>query len=896
MRVIDAYENYGNTIALQDSEIAVTYLEFTNKVNFLANQLNLTAGELVGLRFSKSIDYIITLFAVLKSGNPFVVLNLELPQERLAYMCESLNLTKVITEQDFGTYISDYNASVSYIHDRKVGVSLDDLAYVVFTSGSTGNPKGVKVTHRGVHNIISQQISIFEMVEGSKMILLNSISFDASLSDIFTTLLSGSTLVIPDVGSSVTEQIRKYGVTHLDISPALLNVIYTDPSFSNLQTIVVGGDVLSEEAIKHLRGKVKLVNAYGPTETTICTSMKVIREPKHANCIGVPVEGVRYIVSDGELVIESDACADGYHGLSSDSFAIVEGRRRYHTGDYVSLIEGEYYFHGRKDRQVKIKGFRVELGEVEKIIKRDTLLSSVAVVYTHNQLYCFSTQEVNRDNLSSLPYYMLPDHFVMVTEFKLNTNDKVDYTHLEALAVENGKRSLLQVFSTVLKATNISLDDDWVSLGGDSLSLISLMVALESDGYSVNVEDILAGVKIKDLLLLTENTTALSADFLNGSITPLVLEGVEEVKGHQHVFFTGVTGFFGAHLLHSLLRKGLDETYHCLIRAGSAPEAQSRLLSVFSKYSLPVEGLDLKKLVYVPGDLQKHNFGLTEAAYAELKRTVTKVLHSAAVVNNLMPYRMLYDANVKGTLEVIRLGKPIHYISTLSVFVGSDKNTGTLYESDDLSAVSVLYGGYAQSKYVAERLVVKSKLPHVIYRLGLLTGDSDKPVHNAKDFLSMLIKGVAEIGVLPDIDLTALSFDVSPINFVTSVFTDLYSSSVYDTVYHIANKSGASLDLVYKSLLRRGIKVEKIPSLDFKRTLFSNILDNGTKSILLSLCRFDSDLFDKYRFCDLFQKTDVTFDMTNTMKDANVSFPNVGIELMSHYIKTARGAEDGKTN
>jgi amino acid adenylation domain-containing protein/thioester reductase-like protein len=881
---------YENHIALEDKNQVMTYGELDRLSNYLASKMDVTSGQVIGLRFSKSVAYLVALFAVLKRGNPFVVLNTQLPEERLRYIKETLSLSCVIDELIYENLLEDFVPAQSYPLPSQTQNS-SDLACIIFTSGSTGNPKGVKMTHRGLHNVIAKQVACFQLNPTSRFLFTNSISFDASLSDIFTTLLSGATLVLDPDNTNILEAIRKFNITHLDISPSLVNLIYRELPFDYLKTIVVGGELLSEQAIHYLCDRVLLVNAYGPTEATICCSMKVFDKGDAPNCIGVPIDGVLFHLDDGELIIESEACADGYYGIDSSSFSIENNKRIYRTGDFAEFKDGNYYFLGRKDRQVKIKGFRVELEEVESILKKESQIDSLAVVFKENKLACFSPVAFSKDIFQSVPYYMVPDVFIQIPHFKLTTNGKIDYHDLAEILKQKKCDTLLEVFTEVFDQV-ISPDDTWGSLGGDSLRLVSLIIHLEQAGLEFSVEDILSNTPIKQLAVTSTNTTELTTSFLKTTVEPCVFEDYVLLKHEkENVLITGAAGYLTSHLLARLLQVESNEVYTCLIRAASEQAAKNKLKETFNRYHLNVALLETPRLSIVLGDISKPRFGLGVDQYESLKNTTTKVIHCAAVVNNLLSYKELFDTNVLGTLEIIKLAKPIHYASTLSVFVGTDKNSGTVYESDDLSDIQKAYGGYAQSKFMAEYLLRASKLPFVCYRFGLLTGHTKESYANPKEFITMLFKGLENFGCLPDIDLKKMVVDISPVDFAVEVMADIYLQSDYNQTYHIANNKGASLQLIYDTMQANGCEIALIPKDKFKQKIFDAGLNVNTKSLLLTLCRFDDELFEKYRHCDLFQRGEIEFDMKETLRLCQVNYPPVNQALLAHYFSKTRSDE-----
>ena len=876
-------------IALQNEITSLTYYELDNISNYIASYIDEFHGksQRIGIEFEKSIDYIIALISVMKTKKTFVPMDKRLPQERLSYIKTAANVGFVLNKDILDMILEQYKNDTKYVYTIKEDIAPDSLAYIIFTSGSTGIPKGVKVAHRGLYNIIKQQVTLFELSTQSKFLLTNSISFDASLSDIFTSLLSGATLVIIEKNSNLLADINNFFITHLDISPSVINTLYKELPLYDLKVIVVGGEILSKSAHKFLCDKVKLINAYGPTETTICTSMRVLTKNDATNCIGTPIDGVRYIIENEELIIESPACADGYINDKSELFFSKDGKRYYKTGDIVQCRDGVYYFLGRKDRQVKVKGYRIELDEVESIIKKNSNVDILAVVYKDGQLVCFSLDVIDKDKLISLPFYMKPSIFKVLKKFQYTSSGKIDYEFLEKEIKYYTINGITDIFERVFQ-NKISEEDTWSTLGGDSLTLISIIALSEEAGFNISIEDVLSDKAIKELNEIYKDTRSLSTKYLKSTVTPI--KCINEYHKHdenENVLFTGATGFLGAHMLEALLKTDIDEKYYCLIRSESIEKAKAKLKSSFTRFGLDISGLDSNRVHIIIGDITKDNIGLDYEVYGRLKKDITKIIHSAALVNSILSYNKIFDTNVKGTLEIIKLQKPIHYISTLSVFVSTDKNKGTVYEDDDLSDINVVYGGYAQSKFISEYLVRESDLPYVNYRLGLLTGHTNKDYFNSKEFLYMFLEGVKELKVLPKIDLEEFIVDISPIDFVVDTIKEIYIKANFreNKTFHIANKTGASLKLIYDVLKENHYDIQLLEPTKFREKLLSNDMDAVSKSMLFTLCRFDNDLYNKYRHMDLFQRTDIEFNMENTLEMAsNIKFPKENKELIAKYL------------
>lgn len=258
------------------------------------------------------------------------------------------------------------------------------------------------------------------------------------------------------------------------------------------------------------------------------------------------------------------------------------------------------------------------------------------------------------------------------------------------------------------------------------------------------------------------------------------------------IFLTGATGFLGAFLLHELLQKTTADI-HCLVRCSSVEDGMARIERNLESY-VPGNGLGSARIIPVPGDLSKPLLGLSTQQFRTLAEKIDCIYHSAAWVNWIYPYDRLKPTNVLGTQEVLRLAcrvgvKPVHFVSSISVFpLFSDAGAPVIYEGDSLDHGSVLYGGYMQSKWVAEKLVMIARsrgLPVAIYRPGLIAGHSQTGVWNTEDVTSKLIKSFVELGYAPDLDAAT---DMTPVDYVSRAIVHLSTSrGSLGGVFHLAN-------------------------------------------------------------------------------------------------------------
>src|SRR5690606_33203507 len=412
-----------------------------------------------------------------------------------------------------------------------IGISLssEDLAYVIYTSGSTGSPKGVMVEHGGVRNTILSQISGFNLGEDRIGLQFASFSFDASVWEMFIILLSGGKLYVAseterkDV-SLLEHSIVRHKINIATFSPSHLQLLDIS-KLTGIKTLITAGEAANYDKVKEyleLSGGI-YYNAYGPTETSICGTIYRLEElsglsSQRVLSIGKPIGNTSIYILDsalhlcakgvvGELCIGGDGLARGYLNradLTCEKFVpnpFVEGDRIYRTGDLARwLPDGNIEFIGRNDDQVKIRGYRIELGEIEHVLESQAFINQAVVLAKEAEtgeavIVCYIVSdsdlniEVVRDVLSkSLPSYMLPSHYVQLSEMPLTSNGKVDKKSLLSMEVEGlvsgveylAPRSemeieMVRIWEDLLEKEKVGLRDDFFVLGGHSLKAIRLI-------------------------------------------------------------------------------------------------------------------------------------------------------------------------------------------------------------------------------------------------------------------------------------------------------------------------------------------------------------------------------------------------------------------------------------
>ncbi|MEM7479391.1 MAG: AMP-binding protein [Planctomycetota bacterium] len=344
-------------IAVECNGQSVTYLELQRASLRIAKYIEDALGEpddIIGLNISKSPRFLSAAIGCWRQRCAWVPIASNLPQARQRFVLADCNPRLVFTDDpnekrftrlpdDLGRRNAENVVSQSY-HP-------DDLAYVIYTSGTTGNPNGVEVTHRGIMNLLSSQVSAFGLDADSRAVWYYPTSFDASVSDWGTALYAGATLLFEKEldcysASELTQWLNQRRVSHADLPPSLLKLLPEPDSDSSLRTVVVGGQSTDPETIRRWGSRIKLVNVYGPTEATVCTSLNICVPEETRSLLGQPIHGVEYRVVDsslknvpygdaGELLISGPCLARGYRNQIDKTrrmFIEVDGQRSYRSG------------------------------------------------------------------------------------------------------------------------------------------------------------------------------------------------------------------------------------------------------------------------------------------------------------------------------------------------------------------------------------------------------------------------------------------------------------------------------------------------------------------------------------------------------------------------------------
>ncbi|WP_165964567.1 amino acid adenylation domain-containing protein [Actinomadura sp. KC216] len=900
-------------VAVTSGDVSWTYGELTQRAQGVTRALRETGSgprDVVAVLLERSPEALAAIFGVLMSGAAYVPLDPSDPDSRLESVLRGSGASAVVTRAHNASRIRGHTVVTveeAPPQDAPPGdhplpeeppqdeppVTADDRAYIIYTSGSTGEPKGVAVPHRGPVRLV-RGADYLTLGPEDVVLSTTNLTFDVSCFEIFGALLNGARLVLPGKDTLLStpdleDLMHREGVTVMWLSAGLFHQhAGTRPGmFATLRCLIAGGDALSPDRCRAVlrHGKPGLfLNGYGPTENAVFSTTHEIRDvPEGAASvpIGRPIaNSTAYVLRDdrgladpeeeGELYLGGDGVALGYHNFPDltrerfvpDPFAGRDGARLYQTGDMARWRpDGIIEFLGRRDQQVKVRGYRVELSEIETTLNTHPEVRDAAVVLdepkpgdqrltawvvprggghdAHRRL----PGQIRRHLRDHLPFYMIPARHVIVDDLPLTTSGKVDRkTLLERSDTPRRadvpphrrprgqtERTVGSVWTDLLGVEDIARDDDFFAIGGQSLQATQVAAALHERlgihaGHSRTlIRDLLDNPTLAEfaqtaegLLTGTRTDTGTRIDFTDEArLGDLPMPDRRAPARPRRILITGGSGFLGVFLIDRLVRSGVPEV-RCLVRASDDAAAAERLAARMRRYGLDWNAVR-DHVDAVAGDLTLARFGLGER-YDELAADTDAVIHNGSHVNFAYPYTAVRQTNVEGTREVLKFtataqAKPLHYVSSIAVIAGyGTAGVRRVEEDTPLAHADRISLGYVESKWVAEQLVHQASergLPVSVYRPYEITGTSDTGVWNTDTMMCALFRTIAETGLAPDIPLP---LDFVPVDFTADALAHLVLHEKADgQVYHVTNPDDDRLELLVRRLEARGYPVRRVP-------------------------------------------------------------------------------------
>jgi amino acid adenylation domain-containing protein/non-ribosomal peptide synthase protein (TIGR01720 family) len=585
-----------DAVALIFEEEWVTYGQVALRCDEISRQIaasGVLRGECVAVRLERCPDLIATILGVLKLGCIYLPVDPHLPRQRLSFLLKDAGARLVITNaigpdlfQASSWAVLDLRAMPPLeagSNGSMTRVSTSEIAYVIYTSGSTGKPKGVMVSHAAISNHMQWMAAAFPLCQSDRVLQKYSISFDASIGEIFYPLISGAAIVITPPGAEyevecLIDIISQEQVTTIDTVPSMLKALLEDDRITECKTlrrVLSGGEILDPalpgQLFSSLPGAL-LVNVYGPTETTITATCYCLERDFEAQSvpIGSPICNTATLILDkhlrlqpmgvmGEICIAGSGLSQGYVNrpeLTAEHFVPnpcgkIAGGRLYRTGDLgLCQPDGAVAYAGRSDQQIKLRGFRIEPAEIEAVLNRHPRIKASAVVLREDEsgqgrlVAYFATQgvwppvESIRDHLrNELPHYMLPSQFVHLDELPLTASGKVDRSALSSIEPHPAgleanyeeprneiEWELARIWGDVLGLTRVGIRDHFFEIGGDSILSIQIAARVKEAGISITPRQVFEHPTIAGLAAIcrrmpTSETLKTASGFL--PLTPI---------------------------------------------------------------------------------------------------------------------------------------------------------------------------------------------------------------------------------------------------------------------------------------------------------------------------------------------------------------------------------------
>ncbi|MEV5205260.1 amino acid adenylation domain-containing protein [Streptomyces sp. NPDC053720] len=769
----------GGAVAVEEGDRSIGYAELfgeARRTGRLLTGSGVRRGDLVAVALPRGIEAVTVLLGIMAAGAVYCPVDPTAPADRTAALLTSVAPVLVVTTKPYvhlfpgrALLLLDGRPDTVPEHAPLCAPGSGDPAYVLHTSGSTGQPKGVEVGHGALAHFVAGAGLRYGLEHTDRVLQFAPLHFDTSIEEIFLTLCSGATLVTRP--QDMTDSLRHFltecerlGISVLDLPTAywheLAHALATGAGAlpGTVHTVVIGGEAaLPERACrwrKTVGSYVRLLNTYGPTEGTVVATVADLHDAALAaddTPVGRPLSGSRVAVVDGELYLLGPALANGYRNRpqeTAERFVRLErlsgSPRAYRTGDLVELGEdGLLRYLGRADDEFKISGHRVQPAEVESALLSHPGISDAAVV---GQVLPDGTRRLTahlvpagpglqvsavRDHLRArLPAPMIPTSLTFLTRLPRTASGKTDraalLARLSSLPGGTGttgrgpasEAAVTGVWRQVLASGELTAHDDVFEHGAQSLQAIQAANRLASE----------LGREVKVAWLFQYATPAALAAFLDaeapvpdapaGSVLPPSLAADTELDPDirpgagtaswppRRVLLTGATGFVGTHLLAQLLLR-TDAEVVCAVRAERPEEALARVHSALESVGLALPPNDHHRVTALPADLSLPRLGLTEDQLSELGSTVDAIVHNGAAVGVVRDYATLRPANTDSTRCLLRLAAPrgIPVHYVSTLSVGPPRALSEEFEETFLPAHEGLRYGYQQTKWASERLL-----------------------------------------------------------------------------------------------------------------------------------------------------------------------------------------------
>ncbi len=882
-----------DNLAVVYHDVRLTYKEVDEKTDAIAAliQSKVESGKenVVSILIGRSEWMVLASLGVLKAGCAYQPLDPSYPSERLNFMMQDANAKLLIAEETLLEKVSEYQGPVFLTKDltdlsgvpQPVTIKPEDLFILLYTSGSTGNPKGCQLEHRNLVCFCHWFQRYYDLQPGDKVAAYASYGFDACMMDMYPALTSGAAVVIvgddirlnlPDLNIYFNEE----GVTHSFMTTQVGCQFAMNCDNHSLRHLSVGG-----EKILPLTPPTayQLHNGYGPTECTIFTTAYALKEFEQNAPIGKPLDNLQLYIVDkdmnrlplgaaGEMLVSGPQVSRGYLNLpekTADTYINWNGKRCYRTGDVVRYLpDGNIQFVGRRDGQVKIRGFRIELKEVESVIREFSGISDATVQafdYPNGgkfiAAYVVSEKKIDIQALNAFirerkPPYMVPAATMQIPCIPLNQNQKVNRRALPAPQIQVEERDYVppvgdietlfcDIFAGILSLDKVGATDNFFEMGGTSLMVTKVIIEADKGGHHVAYRDVFDHPTPRLLAQFVgggapekETDTEIESFDYSGIDAILQRNNIETfLKGERqqlgNVLLTGATGYLGIHVLRELIDSDAS-TITCVVRGKDQASAEHRLKNLlFYYFEQSFKELFGSRLFVVNGDVTEDMSGILPDGHPAIQT----VFNCAANVKHFSKGTDIEDVNIGGAQRCIefclKTGSRLIHISTTSIgevwILHNDGEEVPTLDERKFWFGQFLDNRYIHSKFLAERLVLDAVVHHglsaKVMRVGNLAPRSYdgefQANFNSNSYMGRL-KVFYTLGCCPYDGYDELT-EMSPIDETAKAVVLLASTPKECTVFQPFNNHTELLGDVLQLMKKVGREIHFVENDEFENTI-----------------------------------------------------------------------------
>ena len=903
-----------------------TYDELNKKANRIAHSLikkGVGPEDRIMFVLKRDSNVMATVFGILKAGAGFIPVDSEYPSDRIEHILTDSESKFIVVDDvidEKGIDLSEYKDNLLDINELlketdtsnpNPDVDANNMAYIIYTSGSTGLPKGVILEHGNIANFVypdSRNVCTYELVhnlekEDYKVLSTTTVAFDVFQQELMGSLLNGVPLVFANDTEykdpiEMMDLIHRSGANVYIATPSrllqYLEIEAMQETMYGFKAYICAGEPFSQRLYELLsqNSTGKIFNMYGPTETTVYCNGTLLESSDIS--IGRELFNVHEFIMDadsnplppnviGELFIAGKGVSREYLNRpekNAESYEVINGIRCYHSGDFAKVTEdGEFYVFGRMDNQIKLRGLRIEIGEIESIIAKYPKIKSVAVVVREikgNDHLCayFTVQDkyrdrnrdengysINIDDLKTvlgekLVYYMVPTVYMELDELPQTLNGKTDLRNLpdpvlitEYVAPENEIEAFFaKLFSEILGLDEVSVTDNFFEIGGTSLLVTKITIEALNNGYELNYGDVFKNPTPRMLSeFISASDSSGSGDEakydyseINELLRKNTLESMingEAEDSLGNILLTGATGYLGIHVLKEILMSE-SGTVYCLVRSRGNLSALDRLKSLGFYYFSDIFNDEIfdKRIRVIEGDI-------TDFKYFEniISLNVDTVINCAANVKHFSSGTDIEDINLGGVINGVKFAKMKNakyvQVSTYSIAGESINNFPPLnvgFTENDLFIGQGIDNQYLNSKFMAERVVLEAAaeddLDVKIMRVGNLmarSSDSEFQINFESNGFINRLKAFVTIGKMP-YSMLSNNVEFSQIDMTAKSIIQLAKTPKECVVFHPYNSHNISFADIIEIIKPLGLLIEPCEDDEFDNAL-KEVLANKSK-------------------------------------------------------------------